>query len=267
LAALAVWERRHSDPLIDIGLLRDRNFRDGALLSVLATFALMGLLFTMPQLFQEVGGSDALGTGLRILPLIGGLLVGARLADKIIARTGARRVLVGGLALLAAALTMGSFTDADTGFGFAAFWISALGAGLGLAMPTAMTIATGSLTAERAGSGSALLQTVRQAAGTVGVAVLGSVLSSTYRSELAGKLPAGIGAAADRSVSGGVAAARLAGDPVALHQVQAAFVSGVDATLLVSAGVAVLGIMVAVLHRGAADARANDIQERAESPV
>ena len=60
------------------------------MLATLSTFAMFGVLFAMPQFFQAVLGADALGTGLRLLPIIGGLLVGAQLAGRVAPRLGRR---------------------------------------------------------------------------------------------------------------------------------------------------------------------------------
>jgi hypothetical protein len=88
-AAFVAWTRRTARPLIDLSLFRDRRFTGGAVPATLLTFALFGVLFVTPQYFQAVLGSDALGSGLRLLPLIGGLFVTSRLSPRLIPRYGA----------------------------------------------------------------------------------------------------------------------------------------------------------------------------------
>src|SRR3954463_8089601 len=83
VAAFVAWPRRAARPLIDLGLFRDRRFTGGALPATLLTLALFGVLFVTPQYFQGVLGADALGSGLRLLPLIGGLLVASRLSPRL----------------------------------------------------------------------------------------------------------------------------------------------------------------------------------------
>src|SRR6266536_2977774 len=83
LGAFVLWQRwitrrPAGQPLVDLGLFRSASFTWGTILATVMNFALFGLLFAMPQYFQAVKGADALGTGLRLLPLIGGLVVGAR---------------------------------------------------------------------------------------------------------------------------------------------------------------------------------------------
>jgi MFS transporter, DHA2 family, multidrug resistance protein len=119
---------------------------------------LFGLLFVMPQYFQDVGGSDPLGTGVRLLPMIGGMIVATRVGPMLVKGAGSRFVIIAGLALSAAALGLAATTEADTGYAFAALWITLLGAGIGLVLPASVGAAIGALSAERAGSGSGLMQ-------------------------------------------------------------------------------------------------------------
>ncbi|MEU7143074.1 MFS transporter [Nocardia sp. NPDC046473] len=243
LGAFVLWQRRTAHPLIDLGLFETAGFRWGTALSIVINFAMFGMFFTVPQYFQAVLGVDTLGSGLRLLPLIGGLIVGSRLVSKALPKLGTRVVLTNGFALLAVALGLGAMTSVDSGYGFTALWTTLLGAGMGLAMPTAMGLAMGELTAERSGSGSALIQALRQAGGTIGVAVLGTVLSTQYRSDL-GSLnrdPISDG------VNAGVAAARQLGDSAVLHQVQSAFVGGMAAMLWVCAIMCALSAVVAAV--------------------
>src|SRR5689334_12118248 len=162
LVAFVLWQRRSPAPLVDLALFRSRAFTGGAVLATIASFAMLGLLFALPQFFSAVGGQDAFGSGLRLLPVIGGLLIGARTAEKVAARIGNRAVIAGGLALMTAALVVGSLTGAGSGYGFVAAWITAAGIGLGFTLPPSMDVALGALTAERSGVGNGLLQAMRQ---------------------------------------------------------------------------------------------------------
>ncbi|GAA5080900.1 MFS transporter [Nocardia iowensis] len=242
LGVFVLWQRRTAHPLVDLTLFETTGFRWGTALSIIVNFAMFGMFFTAPQYFQAVLGVDALGSGLRLLPLIGGLVVGSRLVDLALPKLGARAMLGVGFALLAGALALGAMTTVDSGYGFTALWTTLLGAGMGLAMPTAMGLAMGELTAERSGSGSALIQALRQAGGTIGVAILGTVLSTRYRSELGSlnREPVSDG------VNAGVAVAHELGDSTVLHQVQNAFVGGMAAMLWVCAILCALSAAVAV---------------------
>ncbi|MGW6375747.1 MFS transporter [Rhodococcus sp. NPDC055112] len=248
LGAFVLWQRRAAYPLIDLRLFVARGFRWGTAYLVLVNFAMFGIFFTMPQYFQSVLGTDALGSGLRLLPLIGGLAVGSRVVDSVLPKAGLRAVLTAGFALLAAGLGMGALLTVDSGYELAATALVLLGFGMGLVMPAAMGLAMDDLTPERAGSGSALLQALRQAAGTIGVAVLGTVLSTQYRSSL-GELnhdPISDG------VNAGIGVAHKLGDPAVLTHVQRAFMDGMSVMLWVCAAICLAAtVLAATLTRRA----------------
>jgi hypothetical protein len=112
------------------------------------------------------------------ITLIAGLVIGTRVADRIARHLGAGIVLAIGFTLLTAGLVAGATTALGTGYGFTAGWIAVVGAGMGCVLPTAMGVAIDELSVDRAGSGSALIQALRQAGGTIGVAILGTVLNT-----------------------------------------------------------------------------------------
>ncbi|MGW0635159.1 MFS transporter [Nocardia salmonicida] len=259
LAVFLWWQRRAEYPLIDLALFAAPGFRWGTAISILVSFAMFGMFFTVPQYFQAVLGVDALGSGLRLLPLIGGLVIGSRLVDLLLPRLGVRVVITAGLLVLAGGLGLGAFTTVDSGYGLTALWTTVLGAGLGMVMPAAVGLGMGELTAERSGSGSALLQALRQAGGTIGVAVLGTVLATRYRADLGALDRAPI----SDGVNAGVAVARETGDPAMLAQVQQAFVAGMDTMLgLCAALCLVAGLVTAVwLRRPTTPVTASDAAE------
>ncbi len=190
------------------GIIRAGETR-GAILSTMANFAMFGIIFALPQFFQAVQGVDPLTTGLRLLPLIAGVILGAKAAQSLLARAGTRSMIACGFAALTAGLAAGAFTTADSGFGFAAVWTTVAGIGLGMALPTSIDAALGELTAERSGEGSALITALRQFGGSLGVALLGAALNATYRSRLAlGDLPEAAVEKARKSVAAEMAAAR-----------------------------------------------------------
>jgi len=268
LLALAVfgwWQRRSSAPLVDLALFRSRSFTWGSILATLASFGLLGLLFALPQFLQVVGGNDALGSGLRLLPVIGGLLVGARVADRVVVRTGSKMVIATGLALIAGGLFAGTATDPSTGYGYTAIWISLIGLGLGFTLPPAMDAALGALSPERSGVGSAVIQALRQVGGAIGVAIMGTVLSSGYRGQLdVTGLPASAADAVRDSAPAGVVVAGRLHDPSLLASVQHAFTHGMDLSLLTAGLVAVAGVILTLFFL---PARAQRNEAAPEPPV
>jgi MFS transporter, DHA2 family, multidrug resistance protein len=253
LVAFALWERRLSrrtagQPLVDLNLFRSTSFTWGAILAAVGVFALFGVLFTAPQYFQAILGTDAMGSGLRLLPLIGGLAVGAGIADRIAARLGAKLTVALGFVLLAAGLGVGATTSLASGTAFLSVWTPIVGLGMGFALATASTAALSALQAERAGVGSAVIQAVNKVGAPFAAAILGSVLNATYRShlDLAG-VPATVASAVRDSVFAGVTAARQLASGSLLHGVRAAFVDGMDVMLWVCVGIAVAGILLALI--------------------
>jgi len=246
------WERvvarRGRRPLVDLSLFGSRGFTWGTILATLVSFAMFGLLFTVPTYYQAIVGVDALGAGVRLLPMVGGLIIGAVLSDRLARALGSKLTVAWGFVLLSAGLLMGALTTVGSGYGYAALWVTVMGAGLGFALPGAMDAALGALSAERSGVGSALIMALRQVGGTFGVAILGSILSTAYRSGLDGiALPARLGAVVRDSVSEGVAVAHEIHSAALFATVRAAFVHGMDVMLAVCCGVAIAGIVLAVV--------------------
>ncbi len=171
-------------------------------------------------------------------------MVGARLADKLTSRFGARIVVGAGLALIAVALFAGARTGVDTGYGYVAAWVALAGIGLGFTLPPSMNAALAALTPERSGVGSGLIQAMRQVGSAIGVAVLGTVLNSGYRDEIDA---AGLPDAARDSAAAGVTLARRAGDPGMLETVRHAFTHGMDVALVTTGAVAAAGVLLVVI--------------------
>jgi len=265
LAAFVIWEqrvsRRGGQPLVDLSLFRSAGFTWGTTLATMISFALFGLTFAMPQFFLDVKGLNSFASGIRLLPLIGGLAVGLGVGQRLQSPRksgtgeptrppllGARPVGAGGFVIMAAALAVGTATSASSGTGFVSAWFAVTGVGLGLAMPTMLNAALSALAPERSGSGSALMTAMRQVGATIGVAVLGTVLSSVYRGRLAlAGLPADLVAAARSSVGTGVAVALRLRSPQLLTAVHAAYAGGVDVMLWVCAGIAIAAAVLAAL--------------------
>jgi MFS transporter, DHA2 family, multidrug resistance protein len=262
LVVFVAWERWLTGrggrvrPLVELRLFRSAGFTWGTTLATLVSFAMFGIFFAMPQYFQEVQGANAMGSGLRLLPMIGGLVVGmiggTRLASPRsgtgVPLAGAKGLVTVGFTIMAVALAFGAGTHVGSGTGFAAAWLAAFGLGLGLAMPQAMNAALSALSAERSGSGSALISAMRQVGATIGVAVLGTVLGSVYRAHLSlDGLPAAAAATAKSSVVAGVGVAHALGSASLLEEVQTAFVHGMDAMLWVCGGIALASAILALI--------------------
>jgi MFS transporter, DHA2 family, multidrug resistance protein len=253
LVAFAAWElhltrRPGGQPLVDLSLFRSARFTWGTILQAFGIFAMFGLLFAAPQFFQAVLGVSAMGSGVRLLPLMVGLALGAGLADQVARRLTAKLTAALGFAVLATGLVLGATMTAASGDAFIATWTAISGLGFGLSLATAASAALMDIPKENAGVGSAVMQAVQKAGAPLSAAVLGSVIASGYHSQLplAG-LPAATAGAVRSSVFAGIAAARRLGSPALLESVRSAFVHGITLMLWVSAGLAVVAVVLALL--------------------
>ncbi|GAA3137102.1 DHA2 family efflux MFS transporter permease subunit [Streptomyces echinatus] len=246
IASLVLRERRTERPMLDMTLLGHRGFLLNTVAATLVMFVLSGLLFVLPQYLQAVLGNDALGTGVRLLPMIGGLMVATRGAPLTTQRFGARATVSAGLAVLAFAAFLGSRTTAGSGYGFTALWLSFAGVGFGFALVPAMSGALATLPRDRAGSGSGLLMTLRQVGGAIGIALLGSLLSGAFRDRLdVTGLPAALADTARDSV---VAAHLVAGETGRARlaaSADGAYVHGMGLVLLVCGAAALVSALLA----------------------
>lgn len=253
IAAFFGWEhrltqRRGGQPLVNLALFRSASFTWCVTLVLIGTAAFVGVLFTLPQYFQGVLGTSAMGSGLRLMPLVAGLVAGLAPASQITRLLGAKITVAAGFALLGGGIAAGAATSMSSGTHFAAAWTAVTGVGLGLIFATAASTALSELSEAEAGVGSAVMQAMKNVGAPLGSAILGSVLASAYQAHLhLPGLPAPAASAAKSSVFSGVAIAGELKSASLLESVRAAFVHGMDVTLLVSAGIAALGIVLALV--------------------
>ena len=250
LVGFFLWENRLGRrpggmPLVDLSLFRSAAFTWGVILLAILVLAMSGVLFTLPQYFQGVLGTDAMGSGLRLLPLVGGLIVGAVPADRLARLVGAMITVALGFVLVAAGMLLGATTSVGSSEAFIAAWMALVGLGMGITFATAASAAISELSEERSGVGSAVMQALQKTGGPFGTAVLGSVLSSVYLGQLLlTGLPAPVANAVRQSLFGGIAVAARLHSPALLNMVRGAFVDGMDVSLVVAASIAAAGLLL-----------------------
>jgi len=185
LAGFVVWELHTRYPLLDPRLFLRRGFSAGTLAISAQFFAFFGLIFILLQYLQLVLGQGALEAGLRLLPVVVGMMPTANvLAPRMAERIGNARVSAVGLLLLAGSFGWLTTLDASTSYWSMAGVLLVLGVGMGLAMTPATHSITAALPPSKQGVASAMNDLARELGGALGIAVLGSVLQSTYRSHL-----------------------------------------------------------------------------------
>src|SRR5262245_1305637 len=186
LAAFALWERRTPHPMLDVSVFFNRRFSGGSLAVTAGFLTLFGFIFVITQYFQFIKGYTAFETGVRLLPVAISIAVASIVGPRIVEWIGTTAVVAGGLVTFAAGLAWASTADAATPYIKIALQMLLLGGGLGLTTAPATESIMGSLSADKAGVGSAVNDTTRELGGTLGVAIVGSVFASIYSSRLSG---------------------------------------------------------------------------------
>lgn len=252
LAGFALWERRTSHPMLDVSVFGNRRFSGGSLAVTAGFLTLFGFIFVITQYFQFIKEYSAFETGVRLLPVAGSIALASILGPRLVERIGTTAVVATGLTVFAAGLAWAATAQASTSYTEIALQMLLLGGGLGLTTAPATEAIMGSLSADKAGVGSAVNDTTRELGGTLGVAIVGSVFASVYSDRIAAAtalagLPADLRSAMGRSMAMAhkvieqlpVGQAALVRDAV-----NRAFLDGLQVGTLVCAGIALAAAIV-----------------------
>ncbi len=263
LAGFVAWERRCSHPMLPLRLFAQRRLAAGNALVLLSLFALIGTLFVLVQYLQFVLGYSAEQTGLRLAPAALVILVAGPVSSLAVKRGGAGVVAATGLAATTAALAILATTSLSDGYPRALVAMLLLGVGAGFSISTTTDAIVASLPDADLGVGSATNSASVQLGGALGVAVLGSVASTRYRTALdrrlhplPGSLVHHLAGPAANSLAAALALARSLPprfEAVLVHAARAAFIAGMHPSLAVGTGVGVAGVLVAAVFFAPAD--------------
>jgi EmrB/QacA subfamily drug resistance transporter len=180
LGIFILWERWTRFPMLDVSFFRNPRFSAASGAIMLTFFAMFGSLFLLTQFLQSILGYTPLEAGIRLLPMAAVMIVISPLSAKVVERIGSKIVVASGLSIAAIGLIVASRLTAGASYPEVLTSLVVLAAGMALVMPPATESIMGSLPPAKAGVGSAVNDTTRQVGGALGVAVLGSVMSSTY---------------------------------------------------------------------------------------
>ncbi|MFJ8943584.1 MFS transporter [Streptomyces sp. NPDC102395] len=257
LAAFVAWELRHPRPMLDVRRFAQRPFSGSMLAVLFFFFGTFGAIYYSTQFLQFVLGYDALETGVRLLPLAGAVFAGAAATGRLTPRLGVKAMVGSGMVIGTVGVLL--LTRIDTGSAYTGFLapMLLLGFAIGLSVSPATDTIMGSFPESELGVGGGANDTALELGGSLGIAVLGSLLGTAYRDELTdlvgGRLPAAALQAAQDSVGGGLAVAqRIAQDPSggprqaqaladAVHQ---AFAHGVAQTSLIGGVIMAAGTLI-----------------------
>lgn len=205
-------ESRAAAPILPLHLFRSRVFTISSVLSFVVGFAMMGSITYLPAFLQFVDGASATESGLRMLPLVLGLLATAITSGNYVSRTGRYRMFpIAGSVATGLGLYLFSTMDATTSFWLEALFMVVLGAGIGLMMQILTLIVQNTVSFEFLGAATSGVSFFRTLGGSFGASIFGTL----YSNHLADRLPAAVLAA-------GLTDPRAAGDPEALHALPAA---------------------------------------------
>jgi EmrB/QacA subfamily drug resistance transporter len=283
LGTFILWERWTRFPMLDVSFFRNPRFSAASGAIMLTFFAMFGSLFLLTQFLQSILGYTPLEAGIRLLPMAGVMIVISPLSAKVVERIGSKIVVASGLSIAAIGLIMASRLTAGASYPEVLASLVVLAAGMALVMPPATESIMGSLPPAKAGVGSAVNDTTRQVGGALGVAVLGSVMSSTYgprvsdaisglplSSEQATAIHDQIGAAIRAAGEIGGAPGRALADVASRG-----FADGMSTAFIIGAAALALGAVIVALflparardHEPATVAVAGDGQARSTAAV
>ena len=262
LGAFAYWESHSAHPMLNLEFFKNPRFSAASSGLMLIFFAMFGATFLLTQYLQFVIGYSPLRAGTALLPWAGIMLFVAPASARLTERVGTKRVVATGLSFATASLLFMSTLPA-TNIGYVKDVLPRLlllAFGMGLTMAPATESIMGSLPRSMAGGGSAMNDTTRQVGGALGVAVVGSVMTSVYGSrvasaiagahlpisaKLAGQakqdLSTAYHLASDKHVS-------LAVQHKLVTQINDAFVAGLHRGVLFAAAATALGVFIVLRY-------------------
>jgi hypothetical protein len=207
------WEKRSDHPMLDVTFFNNPRFSAANAAITITFFAMFGSIFLLTQYLQFTKGYSPLESGVRMLPYAMTMMIVAPASSRVVERFGSKFTVALGLGLAALALLLMTGLTVDTAYADIAWRFVILAAGMGLVMAPATDSVMGSLPRAKAGVGSAVNDTTRQVGGALGVAIIGSVVSSVYGSKIteffAGKpAPKAAVDAAKNSLGGAIAVSK-----------------------------------------------------------
>ena len=216
LVAFVLLEMRQRIPMLDLSLFKNPTFAGANITMLLVALAMFGVFFFVSLYMQNILGYSATQAGATFLPMTILIVLLAPVAGKLTDRIGGRWLIGGGMTFVGISLVL--FSQLDRG---SSFWdifpgLIVGGIGMALTMTPTTSVAMGSVPVDKAGVGSAVLNSMRQVGGSLGIAIMGAIVAA--------------------SLSGPVT------DPRAADQ----FVRGFQHALLAAAGIAFAGAIVAI---------------------
>ena len=231
--AFVWWERRQIDPLLDVRVFRNRSLAAGSVTLMIVFAVMFGIFLVLFPFFQAVIGWSALKSAVALLPMAAVMMpTSAALAPRVTDRFGTRNTMLAGAMIAGVGLmTLALRASVDGGYMSILPGLVIIGLGIGLTMTPSTAAITETLPADKQGVASALNDTTRELGGAIGVALLGSILTSRYETSIAPNLegiPAEFAEPASEGIGSAFAVAGRAGEygPAIVDAAKDAFVEG-----------------------------------------
>lgn len=247
LVGFVQWERTRKHPMLDPRLFKHRPFALGSFTVTISFVVMFGFFFIITQFFQFGQGHSPLQAGLRMLPFALTMIVVAPRSPKLSEALGKRGAIVVGLLVQAVGFTILTTVGLDTSYFVIVVSMMLLAAGMATLMPAGSEAIVSSLPPSKAGVGSAVNDTTREVGGALGIAVLGTLLSSGYRSgveEAAAPLPEEARELAEDGIGGAFRVAQQTGDGALVDAARDAFIDGMS---LAFTAAAIIGVAAAAI--------------------
>ncbi len=267
------WELRASNPLLDLRFFRHPRFSSGVAGTSLASFTRLGVGFGLTQYLQFVQGNSPLEAGVRMLPLVLGIAVGAGFSDRLVKRMGTNWVVSGGLLLLAGGSAALVFWQPNTEYWIVGLNLFVIAFGVGNVMAPSTDAVMGAVPEEKAGVGSAMNGVARMVAGALGAAIIGSLMYTIYgnmMTDAVAALPAEAAEAASDSVGAAIYLAESLPEPLGpalASEAAAAFTDSFGWAILIGAGVALIAAVWVAIYMPPHHLEESELQESDEEPL
>jgi EmrB/QacA subfamily drug resistance transporter len=247
LGAFVLVERSVPEPVLPLHLFRNRVFAVAGTISLIVGFALFGAVTFLPLFFQTVNGAGPTASGLRLIPMMGGLLVTSIASGQIISRVGRYKAFpVFGTAVIVLGFYLLSTMDTHTGTLRAAVDLLVLGLGLGCVMQVLVLAVQNAVDYADLGVATSGATLFRSIGGALGTAVFGAIFSNHLASNLASKL--GSGAEAVGAGGGRLTTAQLHAMPAPVHTAYlSAFTDSLSTVFVVAAVITAAGFLLSWL--------------------
>ena len=254
LAVFAQVERTAEHPMLPLHFFKQKDFTGAVLVLGLAFFSAIVVFFFLVQYFQLIQGRSPFETGLMVLPNAGAIVVAAGIAQWALPRFGPRSIVSIGVSIMTIGVVLFTTVDAGTPAMSSIIYIMVFGFGFGLASQPLTDTVMAAVPIEDAGIGSAVNDVSRELGSALGIAILGSIVSSFYRSnvkaELNGQVPEGLIEVAGEGLGVlGVASQQLEPDVAAtlVSGANTAFIDAMTSGFWFSAGFLSLGVLASLI--------------------